>query len=198
MNARGRLVSFRKVCADDSGVLLAWRNKDRVRLNMYNSEIIGEEEHFRWFASMLAEPARQFYIIQDAEDGKSIGVASLFGMDMRQKRAEWGFYIGEDSYLHKGYAVEAEFLVLRHVFEEIKLHRLSCTVLESNTQVISFHKRFGFAEEGRYRDYIFRDGRWMDVVLFSMTEDEYAGNRDRMLKQVDAATRRKLRGRENG
>ena len=42
-----------------------------------------------------------------------------------------------------------ETLALDYAFNELKINRLECEVLEFNSKVISFHKKFGFQEEGR-------------------------------------------------
>lgn len=45
----------------------------------------------------------------------------------------------------------------------LNLHRIELTVFVDNAAALALYRKFGFVEEGRARDYAFRQGRYMDV-----------------------------------
>ncbi|MGB9874387.1 MAG: GNAT family N-acetyltransferase [Hydrogenobacter sp.] len=42
-------------------------------------------------------------------------------------------------------------------------------MIETNERAINFYKRMGFREEGRLREFVFKEGRWLDVIVMGMT-----------------------------
>ncbi len=171
---KGEVVELRQISTlEEKALILEWRNSDRIRMNMYNSNVTDEASHYRWLEGVQGDPSKLYMIAYDSLNNIPIGLVYIVNISTEFRHADWGFYVGHDEYLNAGHAIEMEYLTLKYVFGEMGLHRLSCTVLEFNEQVISFHKKFGFVEEGKYRQFLFRDGKWMDVVLLSILEEEY-------------------------
>jgi len=44
-------------------------------------------------------------------------------------------------------------------------------VFEDNTAAINLYKNFGFQEEGRLKEFIFKDGKWKDVIIMGMVNN---------------------------
>jgi len=74
----------------------------------------------------------------------------------------------------KGYASEAIRLVLRYFFEELRYHKATVQVYAFNEASIRLHQKLGFQEEGRSRDMIYTQGRYVDELTFGLTFDEWA------------------------
>lgn len=182
----GKLIYLKPITeVFEKELLLKWRNKDHIRLNMYNSDIINKKEHYEWLSKIINDNTKRYFINYDIFNKIPIGLSYIFNINYYLNNCEWGFYIGEENYLGKGHAIEMEYLILNHVFEKLSLHRLSCAVLDFNEKVISFHKRFGFIEEGRFREYLFRDGRWVDSILLSIIDREYDIKKNEILSIID-------------
>jgi RimJ/RimL family protein N-acetyltransferase len=43
-------------------------------------------------------------------------------------------------------------------------------VFEDNTAAINLYKKIGFQEEGRLKEFIFKDGKWKDVIIIGKAE----------------------------
>lgn len=78
----------------------------------------------------------------------------------------------------KGYGADALQLFLRLAFDELNLHRLSVILPEYNLQGTEFLKKFGFSEEVRRREVIFRDGRRWDSLHFGLLRSEWSVKHD--------------------
>ena len=77
---------------------------------------------------------------------------------------------------NKGYGSDALSLFLRLAFNELNLNRLTGILPEYNVQGIEFAKKFGFSEEVRRREVIFRDGRRWDSLHFGLLRSEWSTN----------------------
>lgn len=74
---------------------------------------------------------------------------------------------------NKGYGTEAMKLMLRHGFESLRLHRIELGVYAFNPRAIHVYEKLGFKREGILRDSISWDGRFHDMILMSILEEEY-------------------------
>ncbi len=79
---------------------------------------------------------------------------------------------------NKGYGADAFPLFLRLAFNELNLNRLTVTLPEYNINGIKFVKKFGFSQEVRRREVIFRDGRRWDSLHFGLLRSEWSMKHD--------------------
>lgn len=161
--------NIRTIQRADAELILEWRNTNAVRLNMYNHEIIDLESHLRWFDSMLEDNSCQYFIYE--RNGQPFGVLSFSEIDMKNKKAFWAFYSGDTSV--RGVGSEMEKLALDYAFNTLGLNKLCCEVLEFNTSVIDFHRKFGFKIEGIRRQDYARDGKLYDIYQLAIFKKDY-------------------------
>lgn len=161
--------NIRPIQRSDAELILEWRNTDAVRLNMYNHEVIDIESHLRWFDSMLKDNSCQYFIYE--RDEQPYGVLSFSEIDMKNKRAFWAFYSGDTSV--RGVGSEMERLALDYAFNTLGLNKLCCEVLEFNTSVIDFHRKFGFKIEGVKRQDYLRDEKFYDIYQLAIFKKDY-------------------------
>jgi diamine N-acetyltransferase len=64
-------------------------------------------------------------------------------------------------------------LVKRIAFEELRVHRLWLDVMAHNAAARHLYASEGFVPEGTLREALRRDGRYVDLVLTAILEDEY-------------------------
>ncbi|MDA5194713.1 UDP-4-amino-4,6-dideoxy-N-acetyl-beta-L-altrosamine N-acetyltransferase [Govanella unica] len=158
----------------DLDLVRGWRNADRVRLNMYRTHIIGEAEHRSWFARLDGSVSDRAFVFEMQD--RPVGFVSFTQISAEHRRAFWAFYLG-DAELPRGTGAVMECLALDHGFLTLGLHKLSCEVIAFNAAVIKMHKRFGFAEEGIFRDEILRDGQYHDVHRLALMADDWRAGR---------------------
>ncbi|HQE20210.1 MAG TPA: GNAT family protein, partial [Aggregatilineales bacterium] len=73
----------------------------------------------------------------------------------------------------RGYGSDAVCVLLRFGFDELNLHRIELGVFDSNQRGIRAYEKAGFVEEGRRREVLWREGRYHDMILMSILEDEW-------------------------
>ncbi len=164
------LKNFVNLTQEELEKIRMWRNHPEVRRWMYTDHEISKEEHFN-FVEKLKRDTRNFYYLV-IKEGRAIGVIYLIRLDLRNRNAYFGIYANpEDKVLGAGVVLGTA--VLKLVFEVLGLHTLKLEVFESNLRAFELYKKLGFKEEGRLREFVFKDGRWLDVIVMGMTEEEY-------------------------
>ncbi|MBN6050420.1 GNAT family N-acetyltransferase [Nonomuraea sp. RK-328] len=71
----------------------------------------------------------------------------------------------------RGYMSEGLGLVLRHAFEELRLHRLEAQIRPDNQASVKLVQRHGFRYEGYSPDLLFIDGAWRGHGRWAITND---------------------------
>ena len=59
------------------------------------------------------------------------------------------------------------------MFGELRLHKIEAWVYAFNDRSASMHRKFGMVHEATIRDGHYTDGRFWDVHVFGMTEQEF-------------------------
>jgi len=174
-------MALRPLRSEDLNMILAWRNAPNVRKNMYNSHIISSEEHCSWFKKTKDSSDCKYFICHDKKNCP-MGVVYFSEIDHKNLSAFWGFYSSENA--PRGTGAKMEYEALEHAFQECKFHKLNCEILASNLSVIKLHKKFGFTEEGFFRDHHFNGVNYVDVVRMGIIDHEWLQNRTNIHRKI--------------
>jgi RimJ/RimL family protein N-acetyltransferase len=123
----------------------------------------------------LFEPPEnmQRYAIVLLDGDIMIGSISIHNIDHLNRNAFLGIFIGEEEYRCKGYGAESVKLILDYGFHTLNLNNIMLSVKEDNVEGIACYKKVGFREVGRRREWVFKDGRYIDVIYMDMLEREF-------------------------
>lgn len=182
MNPLGIL---RDIADNELELMLAWRNEPTVRTNMYTQHEITLDEHLAWWKRTKIRPDQQYFMYENA--GNAAGIAALTGIDTKSKNSAWAFYASPSA--PKGTGSKMEFLMLEHVFNNLKLEKLYCEVLAFNTPVIKLHHKFGFRTEGIFRNQYNLNGELIDIYRLGILASEWQEQRKSILDKLIANTR---------
>lgn len=155
---------------NDLEKVLEWRNEESIRNVMFNSEIITNEQHTKWFHRISKSPydiSKIFYY-----DEVPYGVLNITRIDKVNETCEWGFYIGNQS-SPKGMGAILGYTALNYIFEELLIRKLSAQVLNNNKKSINFHEKLGFTKEGILRQQIIKEQIHYDVILYGYLKSEW-------------------------
>jgi UDP-4-amino-4,6-dideoxy-N-acetyl-beta-L-altrosamine N-acetyltransferase len=186
----GKRVQLRAIEYEDLPLLVKWRNDPKIYRHFYEQEPLSIVMQRAWFEALLSNPDERLWMIEARETKTAIGTVGLVHIDWRNRKAEWGrFLIYPEEYRHGGYGSEVESLVLRYVFDHMNLNRLQCEVFADNEAVVALHQKFGFQQEGLFREYVFKNGRYRSVVYLALLRHEYlsAEVQARIVRYLDDA-----------
>ena len=101
------------------------------------------------------------------------GHISLHDIDHLNRHAFLGILIGLEEYRSKGYGAEAIRLLLNYGFNTLNLHNIMLSVHADNPRGISCFKKAGFQESGRRREWLFKDGKYIDIIYMDILAREF-------------------------
>ena len=149
------------------------RNKPELMKNFRQNLPISYMEQRRWFAQLNPKNVCLFTVHLDGPDPIIVGYVGLNPIDNRHSHAEFGIFL-DPGYHGKGYGALALKLLLKHGFDELKLHKIYSDVLDyPGENTFEFYKKLGFKSEGRLKEHYSKDGKWIDSIPFAMTRKEY-------------------------
>ena len=102
-----------------------------------------------------------------------IGHISLHDIDHLNRNAFLGVFIGDGERRNNGYGTEAVRLALGYGFNTLNLNNIMLSVHADNFAAISCYKKAGFREAGRRREWIFKDGKYIDKIYMDLLAREF-------------------------
>ena len=172
----GERIRLRAVERTDIEQFTEWLNDPEVQQGLMISLPFSLAEEETWYQDMLKRPQEEHPLgieIMTDDGWELIGNCGLFGIDWRVRQAEFGIFIGAKQYWNQGYGTEVMELLLKHAFKTLNLNRISLEVYESNLGAIRAYEKSGFVLEGRKRQGMYIDGRYVDILLMSVLHDEW-------------------------
>jgi RimJ/RimL family protein N-acetyltransferase len=107
------------------------------------------------------------------ETDELLGEVVLNEVDQISRSANIRIGIQGTQHRGKGHGTEALLAMLRYGFETMKLHRIHLEVFAFNPRAIRVYEKIGFQHEGVQRDALYWDGKFHDVIMMAMLEEEY-------------------------
>lgn len=126
-----------------------------------------EEEHL----SFGGDGTRLEFAVVNT-DGEYMGNVNLHSIDKKNGTFSVSFYFLKRE-RKKGYATNAVALIVHYAFSELRLNKLNVCVNEGNEASENLIQRIGCKPEGIWRENVFYDGKYVDVLLYGMTGDEF-------------------------
>lgn len=155
--------------------VLAWRNSERIRNNMFTDRLITIDEHIAWFNRLKSQQEDVFLIFEF--EGQATGIVQYNVVDASSREFSWGFYIGETG-LPRGTGLIMGFLGLNFAFEKLNVRRLRGEVFSFNVSSINFHKRLGFIEINR--SFKRKSGKDEEIVIFFITKENWLQSKNQV------------------
>lgn len=170
MFLKGTSISLRALEPEDLNVLYRWENDTSCwlvsgTLVPFSKHVLTEyisNAHVDIFTS------KQLRLVIEKEGKTPVGCVDLFDFDPKNKRAGVGILIGETSERQKGYASEALDLLIQYAFSILDLHQLYCHISEDNSTSLQLFTGKGFQETGKKLDWIYDNGKWVNVCIFQL------------------------------
>jgi len=111
--------------------------------------------------------------LERRDDGRVIGVCSLFSLSAQNRRAEIGYALARDVW-GQGWMNEALQALVAHAFGPLGLHRLEADIDPRNAASARALQRLGFREEGRLRERWIVAGEVSDSGLWGLLARDWA------------------------
>ena len=176
------MVELREIKTVDKEKVREWRNNPEISKYMYSDQHITADEHDKWFNRIINDKTSKYWII--VCDNEDVGLVNLYNIDKQNLRCYWAFYISSSNVRGKGVGSFVEYFVLQYVFDELGFKKLCCEVLGFNESVIRMHKKFGFKEEGLFREHIIKNNKPHNVYCLAILRNEWNEIKSGIVKRL--------------
>ncbi|MDD2211615.1 MAG: GNAT family protein [Clostridia bacterium] len=175
---KGRKIVFRPLELGDAQILQRWYVDREFRLgyNEYASvELESIKQEIASFGGNVKDPRveKVIYLVQRKNDQRPIGLAGLRKIDRRNGNAEIILGIGEKDMRLAGYGVDILILLLDIVFYQLGLEKAYFSVNDNNGLGLRSAISFGFISEGKMRNQVFVEGKYVDLWILGLLKEEY-------------------------
>jgi len=167
-------IHIRLVEEMDAPFLKDLRGDPEVWKNLGNVKMVTEESQRLWIAS-LQNSSKAYYIIC-LEDDTPVGLVRCDEIDSLNRSIRIGADIHK-SFRGKGYGTKVYELLLKYTFDYLNMNRVWLCVAEFNNKARKLYDKFNFVEEGRYREFLYREGKYHDYIILSILRKEYVSGR---------------------
>ena len=103
--------------------------------------------------------------------GAVVGTVGLLDIDWENRSTELGYWLGQDAQ-GQGLMTAACAVVIRHVFDDLELHRIQVRCATENSRSRGIPERLGFRQEGVLRDAEQLEGRFVDHAVYGLLSGE--------------------------
>lgn len=163
---RGKQVYLRPITTDDEDTMkiIKWRNSPVVRPYFIYQEPFTMEGHKKWLEAVIIPEKGHQFIVCKKENDTPIGSIFLRDIDHKNRKAEYGMFLGEEAEKGKGIGCEIATLLSDFAFESLKLHKITARILADNKASLYSNFKAGFVQEACLKDEVIINGEFKDVV----------------------------------
>lgn len=167
-------VYLRALEPDDYLKLHQWR-QDEEYMGFYRGVIrysssLNEQQ---WVQQRINDKDSVTCAICMRDTHEFIGCTFLNNIDLINRSARGGTFIGERSQRGKGYGLDARLIMLKHAFYDWGLNRVWAQIHESNKASLSMHVKCGYKQEGLLRNASLKNGTYENLVVMAVLRDEF-------------------------
>ena len=162
-------VYLRPITLEDTDRIIRWRNSDRVRKNFIDQRPFTRQGHLNWLETRVATGEVVQFILCETKEDRPVGSVYIRDIDRKNRKGEYGIFIGEADAAGKGYGTLAAKGAIAYARDVLKLHKLFLRVFADNTAAVRSYEKAGFRREALLKDEIRNgDGSWRDLILMAV------------------------------
>ena len=110
-------------------------------------------------------------------DGRRAGTVHFARANARSRIADLGGLAVHPDFRGRKVGDNAARLFQRHLLDDLDFHRVQMEIYGFNVRAMAHAERAGFTREGVRRKAYWRDGEWVDGVLFGLVAEDTADDR---------------------
>jgi len=165
----GEAYRLRPIGDADADFIVALRGQD-IRSRFLNRISLSVESQLEWLSAYYGRENDYYFVVEKKRDNTPEGLISLYDVDVRVGRAEWGRWIVAPASMA---ALESVTLLLDFAFTRLGLAEVYSNTIAGNAAVNSFHDGCGFRRGALQRGRFKIDDQVHDAIRHECTCDEW-------------------------
>lgn len=171
----GKRIFLSPINPDDAEVYAKWINDLDVNIYLTSAPSVYSLSKEKEILERISKEGYNFAII-DSEKEKVIGNCGLLNVDLVNRKAELGIFIGEKEYWGKGYGTETIELLLDFSFNLLNLNSVMLVVRAFNKRAIKCYEKCGFKLIGIRREAVIMGPQKYDEYYMDILAKEFKRN----------------------
>ena len=171
----GNIARFRGIQLADVEPLLAYLNEYETRRFLGSVLPNSKEEELEWVRNRWKAQSNGkifTFAVESKETGGFVGICDIWPHSMSPHTGEIGIALNP-ALRNKGFGTETMKFLLWFGFNMRNYQRIELEVIEGNDPAKHVYEKVGFKEVGRHRNYIFRNGKYLDTILMDILREEW-------------------------
>ncbi len=170
----GEGFGLRPIGMEDTENIVRWRNSHRVRKNFIYQKPFTKEGQENWLRTKVAsgEVVQFILFLRDGQSQIPVGSIYFRDLDLENKKAEYGIFIGEEWAAGKGLGSKGARAALTFARDYLKLHKVFLRVFTDNEAAVRSYKNAGFSIEAHLKDEIRTEDGYRDMYLMAVLFEE--------------------------
>jgi RimJ/RimL family protein N-acetyltransferase len=164
-------LAFRLPDERDLETIQRLRNDESTWIHLSDPKPVGPADQKAWLQAIGWKNGRMYFVVFD-DQNPFIGLIRLDELDQQNRSLRIGLDVLPEL-RGKGYGGRTYEALKAYAFDHLNIHRLWLAVLDTNDRAKRLYEKSGFIVEGRYREAIWRHGKFQDYILMSILEGEY-------------------------
>jgi [ribosomal protein S5]-alanine N-acetyltransferase len=171
---RGSLITLRELELRDAPSLLAMLSTEEVArfISPPPTTVEGFERFITWAQQQRQRGEYVCFAVVPHGMTVAVGLFQIRRMDSSFGTAEWGFALGS-VYWGTGMFVDGARMAVDFAINIIGVHRLEARACIANSRGNGALRKMGAVQEGVLRQSFFRNGRYLDQVLWSIVDTDW-------------------------
>ena len=163
----GKQVYLRPITTsmEDTENIIRWRNSEVVRPYFIYQEPFTIEGHKQWLENVIIPEKGHQFIVCRIEDDKPIGSIFFRDIDYKNRKSEYGMFLGEELEKGKGIGCEIATLLSEFGFNQLNFHKITARILADNKASLCSNFKAGFVQEALLKEDVIINGVFRDVIL---------------------------------
>jgi hypothetical protein len=133
--------SFNLLNKHDLKKILLIRNQKEVRDASFNTKIISENEHHKWFEDKIKKNFFHHYVLKYNEEILGLGYGENYSK--KDRSCLWGFYINTNLKSDIKYGSLLKYLLFEKLFENSSIDQIRCQVKKDLEWIKNWHVSWG-------------------------------------------------------
>lgn len=160
---------------EDIEIMYEWfKDIDFLKFYDYVPPVpLNKEQVDEMFSYYKNSGKSKVFVIKLIENSQIIGLAGFDDIVKENYVATLFIGLGNKDTRGKGYGRQALNQLLNFGFNELNFHRIQLNVLEFNEAAIALYEKAGFRREGIFREFVLRDNKRYDLLLYGLLKQEW-------------------------
>lgn len=160
-------ITLKKITKKDLSTIQRWRNLDEIRKFNNQFILLNLKTQQKWYDTInnLESDKKMFLVFNEKVP---IGICGLINLNIDEKSAEVAIIIGEIKFHGKGIGSIILKKLIDFGIKKYELVRIEARIFDYNDKSINVFEKVGFSFEVKLREALWRNGRWNDILIFSI------------------------------